>query len=260
MTTFSNEQFSGPLGLLLSLIQKEELDITEISLAKIADDYVSYLKTNEDIEAEEMADFLLIAAKLLYIKSKALLPYLYTKEDEEEIDDLEQQLKMYKEFVEASGKIKERLLLNKKLYLPVFNKNFRLQNVPSFTAPKKINAEILFNKYTELLQLLEKELIKRDKQKLPEESLEPKVSIEEMIFSIKTELKQKIKLNFSKLLSKAKSRSDVIVSFLAVLELAKQKELYFEQEDLFSEIFINLNSVGDENKEDNHLEEDNIIS
>lgn len=256
MFAFSNDKFSGPLGLLLSLIEKEELDITEISLAKIADDYVSHLKTNEGIEAEEMADFLLIAAKLLYIKSKALLPYLYTKDDEEEIDDLEQQLRMYKEFVEASTKIKEKLLLNKKLYLPAFNKNFRLQNFPSFTAPKKMNADILFEKYQELLNILEKELVKRDKEKLPEESLAPKVSIEEMIFSIKKELKEKIKLNFSKLLSQAKSRGDVIVSFLAVLELAKQKELYFEQDDLFSEIFINLNIP--DNKE--QPGEENIIS
>lgn len=245
MFAFSNEKFSGPLGLLLSLIKKEELDITEISLAKIADDYVSHIKAHEDIKAEEMADFLLIAAKLLYIKSRALLPYLYSKDDEEEIDDLEGQLKMYKEFVDASVRIKDLLLLNKKLYLPAFNKNFRTHNTPSFTAPKKMNADVLQEKFYELLNILEVELARREKDKLPEESLEPKVSIDERIFSIKKILQQKIKLSFSNLLSQSKDRADVIISFLAVLELAKQKELYFEQDDLFSEIFINLNAPKD---------------
>lgn len=76
MIEFTTEKFSGPLGLLLQLIEGEKLDITEINLAKIADQYVSYLRTLSDTDAEEMADFLVIAAKLLFIKSKALLPYL----------------------------------------------------------------------------------------------------------------------------------------------------------------------------------------
>lgn len=244
MINFTNEKFSGPLGLLLSLIEKEELDITEISLAKIADDYISQIKGNEDIEAEELADFLLIAAKLLFIKSKALLPYLYTSEEDENMDDLTSQLKMYKEFIDASAKIKERLLEEKRLYLPPLNKSFRLQELKtSFSAPKKITAEILADKFKELLTLLEKELKKRDDNKLRVESLEPKISIEEKISSIKNLLFKKAKLNFSRLLSQAKSRTEAIVSFLAVLELAKQKELYFEQEELFSDITINLNSL-----------------
>ena len=238
------EKFSGPFGLLLSLIESEALDITEISLAKIADDYVTYIKEAKDIGAEEMADFLVIAAKLLLIKSKALLPYLYTREDEEEVDDLERQLKMYKEFIEASVKIKDRLAIGKRLYLPPLNKSFRLQGkLPSFSPPKKLSKENLKDKFTEILLVLEKELKKREREKLPVESLEPKISIDDKIFSIRTLLSQKLKLSFSRILKEAKSRTEVIVSFLAVLELAKQKELYFEQGDLFSEIMINITNI-----------------
>ena len=93
---FTTEKFSGPLGLLISMIEGEEMDITEIALAKIADDYVNYIRSAENIDPDEMADFLVVAAKLLFIKSKALLPYLYTAEDEAEVDDLEKQLRMYK--------------------------------------------------------------------------------------------------------------------------------------------------------------------
>jgi len=99
MRDVSVEQFSGPFGLLLSLIESEKMDITEISLAKIADEYVTYIRGAQDIDPEELADFLVVAAKLLFIKSKALLPYLYSGEEDEEIDDLERQLKMYKEFI-----------------------------------------------------------------------------------------------------------------------------------------------------------------
>ena len=94
---FKIDKFEGPLGLLLQLIEKEEMDITEISLAKIADQYIEYIRSYKGIGPEEMADFLVVAAKLLLIKSRALLPFL-KGEAEEEIQEFEHQLRMYKEF------------------------------------------------------------------------------------------------------------------------------------------------------------------
>lgn len=232
---FTTEKFSGPLGLLLSMIESEEMDITEIALAKIADEYVNYIRSAEDIDPDEMADFLVVAAKLLLIKSKALLPYLYTKEDEVEVEDLERQLRMYKEFVTASQKIKETILNKNFLFLPPLIKNRRHQfNLPVFTAPTKVSPEILHEVLIKLLTVLEKQ----QEEKLPEEHLEPKINIEDRILSIKRMLLDKIKINFSKLLAAAENKTEVIVSFLAVLELAKQKELNFEQDELFGEINI----------------------
>lgn len=248
MMEFNSEKFSGPLGLLLSLIESDEMDITEISLAKIADDYVLFIRNSETIEAEEMADFLVIAAKLLYLKSKALLPYLYNDDDEEEASDLERQLKMYKEFVEAGEKIKAKLAEDKKLYLPPINKNFRIQGkLPAFSPPAKLTAELLQQKFIDILSLLEQELEKRKKEELPVESLEPKINIDDKILSIRSLLGQKIRLSFSRMLSEAKSKTEVVVSFLAVLELAKQKELFFEQDSLFAEIMINYQAAQEEN-------------
>lgn len=236
---FTTEKFSGPLGLLLSLIESEEMDITEIALAKIADEYVAYIRANQDIDPEEMADFLVIAAKLLFIKSKALLPYLYAGEEEEEINDLERQLRMYKEFVAASQKVKELVLANRRLFLPPLAKNRRVQfNLPVFCPPAKINAALLQERFLILLANLEKQLAKLKEDDLPEKTLEPKISIDERIASIRQMLLDKIKVNFSKLLASATTRTEVIVNFLAILELTKQKELFFEQEELFSEIYI----------------------
>ncbi|MFA6513683.1 MAG: segregation/condensation protein A [Patescibacteria group bacterium] len=239
MIEFTTEKFSGPLGLLLSLIESEEMDITEINLAKIADEYVAYVRAAENIDPEELADFLVVAAKLLYIKSKALLPYLYTDTEEEEGDDLEKQLRMYKEFIEASRQIKDIIAQEKFLYLPPITKSRRIQTIvePTFSPPTKVTALILLEQFKKILA----DLAKRNEEKLPEEKLEPKMNIEEKILLIRQMLFDKVRVNFSKLLRAATNKTEMIVSFLAVLELAKQKELIFEQDELFSEIHITSN-------------------
>jgi segregation and condensation protein A len=238
MIEFTTEKFSGPLGLLLSLIESEEMDITEINLAKIADEYVAYVRAAANISPEELADFLVVAAKLLYIKSKALLPYLYADVEEEEGDDLEKQLRMYKEFIEASKKVKDIIAQEKFLYLPPITKSRRVQIAePTFSPPTKITGIILAEQFKKILA----DLAKRQEAKLPEEKLEPKMNIEEKISLIRKMLFDKVRVNFSKLLRSATNKTEMIVSFLAVLELAKQKELIFEQDELFSEIHITSN-------------------
>jgi len=239
MIEVTTEKFSGPLGLLLSLIESEKMDITEISLAKIADEYVRHIQSVVGIDPEEMADFLVVAAKLLYIKSKALLPYLYNEEDEEEVDDLEKQLRMYKEFINASQKIKELIAQDRHLYIPPLSAGSRLSrrqafNLPTFSPPAKLSSQLLYEKYLSLLSALAQAKAKP----LAETVLEVQVNIEEKIGLIKKMLGEKIKVSFTKMLSVATSRTEVIVSFLALLELAKQRELIFEQAELFSEIHI----------------------
>ena len=96
------EQFEGPLDLLLSLIEKEKLDITHVSLAKVADQYLKYLETEESISLGNLTAFLSVAARLILIKSRALLPILeFSDEEEESMDDLETRLKVYKRFREV---------------------------------------------------------------------------------------------------------------------------------------------------------------
>ncbi len=240
MMDFTTEKFSGPLGLLLSMIESQEMDITEIALAKIADEYVEYIRSASDINPDEMADFLVIAAKLLFIKSKALLPYLYTAEDDQEVDDLERQLRMYKEFIAASQKIKGIIAAKNFSFLPPLLKNRRQQfNLPVFTAPTKISGALMYEVFLKLLAALEK----LKEEKLPESRLEPKISIDDKIIQIKKMIFDKARVNFSKLLEAAENKTEVIVSFLAVLELAKQKELVFEQDELFGEINIARNQT-----------------
>lgn len=237
MIHFATEKFNGPLGLLLQLIEREEMDITEINLAKIADQYVVYLKDAKNINPEEMSDFLVIAAKLLFIKSKALLPYLTDDEDEQEIDDLKNQLRMYQDFVRASEKIADLIAQQNFLFIPDWSKNRRRLNLPSFAPPRRLDANRLHQEFLAIVkrcQVVEEPLV--------EKKLLRKVSIDEIISAIRIALKEGIKFSFSRLIESAQDKTEVIVSFLAVLELVKQREIVFEQLDLFSEIHLIKNN------------------
>lgn len=216
--------------MLLRLIEKEELDITEISLATIADEFVAYIRQAETIDPEEMADFLVVAAKLLLIKSKALLPYIYPQE-EAEIEELQQELKIYKEFLEASKAV-EKLLGKKKFMFPrEFNRNaIKALEISKFSPPEKLQMGGLKTVFEALIGRL------RPMEKLKEKRLEKKISIEDKISGIRELLAKRINLNFRHLMESAQDKTEVIVSFLAALELMRQRELLLEQDDLFGDI------------------------
>ncbi len=230
------EKFEGPLSLLLKLIEREKLDITEISLAKIADQYIQYIQNN-DIKPAEMADFLVIAARLLFIKSKALLPFLLP-EEEEEFDDLEQQLKMYKEFVEASELIRKMIGKKKFMFARDPNKSGRrlvLGGENIFSPPKNLSAKDLNLVFKELLERL------KPAQKLEEDKIEDSISIEDKISHIQNMLLERIKIRFSRILERAGSKTEIIVSFLAILELMRQRQVVLNQDKMFGEIVIKKN-------------------
>lgn len=228
------EKFEGPLGLLLKIIEKEEMDITEISLAGIADEFVNYIRSSDvnEIDPEEMADFLVIAAKLLLIKSKALLPYLLP-EEEEDIEELEQQLRMYKEFVEAATKIEKMLGKKKFMFAREFNRKVVLANAETFSPPKKLVATDMALVFEGLLTRLQ------PAEKMETGTIEEEINIEEKIGSIKELLLKRIKVSFNKVMSQAKNKTEIIVSFLAMLEMMRQREVHLTQDEMFGDIIIN---------------------
>ena len=226
------EKFEGPLSLMLKLIEKEEMDITQISLAKIADQYVEYIRSAETINPEEMADFLVIAAKLLLAKSKALLPYLYT-EEEEDLEELEKQLKMYKEFIEATKKVEKMIGKKKFMFEREFNRKAIMANTNSFAPPKKLQADDMKAVFESLLVRL------RPVERLEEKTMEDeKINIDDKIFSIKEMIVKRIKFSFNKIIKNASNKTEIIVSFLAALEMMRQREVKLEQDALFGEITL----------------------
>lgn len=225
------DKFEGPLGLLLRLIEKQELDITEISLAKIADQYIDYIKSSSVIKPEETADFLVVAAKLLLIKSKALLPFL-SGQEEEELEEFEEQLKMYQEFLEAAKKIEAIIGQEHFSYAREFNRQSVLRSLNPFSPPKSLTARDLAGAF----KLIIKDI--KPAEKLAEEKIEQTVNIEEKIIAIQQALLNRLKISFSHVLAAARNKTEIIVSFLALLELIKQKDIAVAQAELFGEIEV----------------------
>jgi len=221
------DQFSGPLDLLLKLIEEEKLDISHLSLAKITDQFIEYLEKEKVIVLAELSDFLYLAAKLLYIKSIILLPYL-TREEEAEVLRFEEQLKIYKEYQEATKIIKHIFAQGRysfsreKFFLP---ERF-------FTPPKNVNIEKIYIFFQGLVKNFEKECLiaKKIKRKI--------ISLADKIKEVNHLLMRKRKINFNFLIKKAKSKLEVIINFLAILELAKRKIAEIKQDKIFGEIKI----------------------
>ncbi|MBU0597486.1 segregation/condensation protein A [Patescibacteria group bacterium] len=221
------EQFEGPLDLLLQLIEQEEMDITKISLARVTDQYLGFLNSSYDIRPEELADFLVVAAKLLLIKSKILLPDLDI--DEEETTDLEHQLKMYKEFHEAS-KMLNKMILKKKFLYPREKMVVKVDRV--FNPPKSLTTDKLKILFLEVLRSLEPWV------NLPREVMVKTISIKERIANIQEMIGRQAVLRFNDLLKTTKNKTEVIVTFLAVLELVKQHTVAVVQDNIFDDIVV----------------------
>lgn len=224
---FRLERFEGPLDLLLSLIEREKLDITTVSLAQIADQYLEYLSKEEYITLENLSSFLSVASRLILIKSRALLPILtFTDEEEEEIDDLEWRLQQYKLFRDAAMKLGGML----STHSGAFIRESYLGSQIVFYPPKDFSADRLADHFRSVLGEIP---IHED---LPEKVVEQVVSLEEKIFHLQSHIAERIEATFSEFSGLAKNKVEVIISFLALLELVKQRFLTAEQKIFFDEI------------------------
>jgi len=231
---FKLEKFEGPLDLLLELIEKEELSITELSLAHVTDQYLEYIKNNQNIQLDNLAEFLSVASKLILVKSRALLPMLqFTQEEEEEIKDLTLQLAEYKKFKEASlvlGKMAEK---GKICY-----SREGFSGIKSiFYPPEDLNLFDL-KKYFQAV-LIEIPII----EKLEEEIVREVMTLEEKINDLQNVLRQRIETSFKDLTANATDKIDVIVSFLAMLEMVKQRIIEVDQQELFKDIQLKVKTV-----------------
>jgi segregation and condensation protein A len=221
------EAFTGPLGLLLELIESKELLISKVSLAQVTDEYLKRMET-EKVPINELADFLLIASRLIYLKSRELMPYLLRDEEAEEgIDELEEQLRVYKEFVEASKKLEERFGKSTMIARPFV----RVKSTePVFLPPPSLAIEILFDAYSTVLKRLEPFFA------LQETSMERIKSVEERIEELKDALEARAKVSFSDVVRGARNKMEVVVSFLALLELLRRQVVSVDQKGAFGEI------------------------
>ena len=229
-TDLKLEKFEGPLDLLLQLVDQEKLSITEIALAKVTEQFFSYLDRLEKNRPEELADFLVVAARLIYLKSHSLLQYAYP-EEEDSGPGLADQLKLYKQYVEASKVVNSLWEAGKVAYgrtePPVKNKEFVL--------PVNAGKNNLYDSMVFLLNRL------KPLEPLPKVSIDHSVSIKQKIDAIRNLLKNGQEFSFKNLLSSAQNKTEVIVSFLAILELVKQQSVRFRQVNAFEDLLVTKN-------------------
>ncbi|MBI4135225.1 segregation/condensation protein A [Candidatus Uhrbacteria bacterium] len=218
------EQFEGPLDLLLSMIEGEELDITKVALAKIAEDYLKMVREAK-LPPEEVADFLLVASKLLLIKSQALFPNLQV---DEEGPALEHQLKLLKLYHDASRNIEA--LVNKKHFV-YFRDKMPIDRV--FRPPEKLKVGGLHEAFLVVLKALEPLV------RIPKKIVLKAISIQERIQKLRDLILEKLTTSFKNFVGgQAGDKTEVIVSFLALLELCKQRVIEVKQDKLFHDIMI----------------------
>lgn len=215
------EAFQGPFDLILELLKKKELDISKLSLAKIAEDYLAFIESSE-VETGVLADYLLIASKLIYMKTKELMPYLSIDEEEEGIDDLARQLAEYQKFKD----IQENFLLIFTEGPVAYGAPVRkIKKEEALPMPENVTAGEMVRSFEGLLKRIAPFF------KLSKTSVQRIKSVAERIEEIREMIVSRAKFTFHEAIKSARSRGEVVVSFLAVLELVRDNSLKVSQND-----------------------------
>jgi len=229
------EVFEGPLDLLLYLIKKEEVDIYDISIERITGQYLEYLDAFKMLDIEIAGEFVVMAANLIYIKSRSLLPVnQQPPEEETEQDDprwdLIRQLVEYKKFKDAAARLQDRELLRESLF-------GRLPEKPEFEDEGirmlgDVGIFDLINAFQKVLKRLD------DKKEDLREIFEENFTVSDKIEFILDFLEKAPSVRFTALFAEAASRTEIVVTFLALLELIRLKQLRVLQEQSLGEIVI----------------------
>ena len=239
--TIHTDVYEGPLDLLLDLITKAELDITRLALAKVTDQYLSYLASMEQTSAVEVSGFLIVAAKLIQIKSEALLPRPPERLEGEEDPavSLARQLRIYK-------MIKETAHWMKKLEDKGLHTYIRLAPPPKVVGTLDLSG-VEINDLIDLLKALYH--FQEDAAPITTVVAIPRVTIKNKIRDLIQHLRINGHLSYRQLLPRKYDRIEAIILFLAVLELIKQQYVNAEQDGLFSDIEISATEKSFENDE-----------
>ncbi len=230
--------FEGPLDLLLFLIKKNDIDITDIPIAEVTEQYMEYIEMMKLLDLDVVGDFLVMAATLMQIKSKMLLPPDPTEEEEEEEDprdELVRRLQEYKKFKEIADELKEKELKRKDFFSRAVDEEAKNQL-------KEDAKEIYFE--ASLFDLIN--ALSDAMNKVPEEVIHKIIAeeftVEQKIHDVLHSLLDGSKVALSSLFKVARSKEEMVVTFLAILELIRLKEIRAVQQRSFEDIEITRNT------------------
>ena len=237
-TKLSN--FEGPLDLLLYLVNKAEISIRDIFVSEVTEQFIEYVRSADDLDMEKESEYLGMAATLLEIKSKELLPIMqfewdqeddYFMDEESPQENIFRQLEEYKLFKEASENLKEQETVNIFYKEPDESANDVRIEYTDFNLNNLVKA---FSKLLERLDLEKR--IKNSQKEIPKEVF----TVADKINYIKTTMLERQSCSFFELFKEDASRMEIITTFQALLELLKLQYLTYEQKETFGDITINL--------------------
>lgn len=232
-------EFEGPLDLLLTLIEQEELDVTRIALAYVTDQYLAYLDILREVNPDELTDFLVVAARLILIKSQVLLPRpppgVFEEEEEDVGDELARQLLAYKQFKQVAARLQALEERGWRNYVRLAPPHLKIE-------PRLIPGEISL---ADLLEAARQAMAVKPPEPDVNKMVSPEiVTIGQQMAHIRQEMKNGHRISLQALLAKSHSRIEIIVTLLAVLELIKRQVVQVDQPEPFSDIIIYRNPDG----------------
>ena len=216
--SIKTEAYEGPFEVLLDLIEARKLLVNDFALANITEDFIQHVRAQAAFPVEETANFIQIAATLLLIKSKSLVPDLsLTEEETADVDDLKRRLEAYDKIRRASRELAR--IFGKTLMMPVGER----APEPRFTPSNDLSQNALADALARVISARE------EVEELPEVRVKPLVTIEEMMDQLARRVQSSLTLSFKEFAGSAKEKVEIVVSFLALLELVKQGAVAAEQ-------------------------------
>lgn len=225
--SIKTDSYEGPFELLLNLIEERKLLVNDLALTSITEDFIQHVRAQEAFPMEETANFIQVAATLLLIKSKSLIPDLeLTEEEDQDVEDLKRRLLAYEKVREASRELAK--LYGRRVMVGAG------ERVPDvlFAPSRDLSAQALSEALARVLAAREAV------EQLPTASVKPMITIEEMMDRLAKRVQGALSLTFKEFAGSTKEKVEVIVSFLALLELVKQGAVAAEQYDMHGDIRI----------------------
>jgi segregation and condensation protein A len=239
------EVFEGPLDLLLYLVKKDEVDIYDISIERISSQYLEYLEAFEVLHIEIAGEFLVMAANLLYIKSRTLLPKDQQMPDEETEEEdprweLIRQLIEYRKFKEAASHLRDQ----EELQAALFPRAVSLDpaHAPLLDETMMLGDLGIFD----LINAFQKALKRLPAEEKPGEIREETYTVTDRINHLIHRIDRGVSVRFEELFGEATTRNELVVTFLALLELIRMKQFRVRQEEQFGEIWLDRTLEGEE--------------
>ena len=229
--------FEGPLDLLCHLIDKNKMDIYDINLSEITDQYIEFLNQMEQMNLEVTSEFLVMSSTLLYLKSKHLLPKVDEEEEEITEEELIRRIIEYKKYKEITKKLKENFLE----YSKRFYKGTEEIELPKQKIEDEYNSEIIPDLYRKLLQK-NAEKINENEANIEKIAITETYTVGDKVKEMYRALIKYKKFNFNKLFSvKKRNKNEVVTAFSGLLEMSRRNKVITEQEEIFGDIEVEKN-------------------